>query len=162
MKPIDRDEFLRRTKEAGISVRLRRELRYVPEDITDWSDRDFIVVTTRSGSEGVLVTPLGPGYMVPFRLQNRIANGFGRTEAIICDFCATWQRGTKSAVITFTKSRSTVSFLCCGDLLCSLHVRGKTSSAVLSRTQLRETIAPEARITRLQTRLETILHQVAG
>ncbi len=142
---------------AGIKPRIQRELRFVPEQITNWKDRDFIAVTNRSGSEGVLVAPFDHLYVGSFWLQKRVANKIGRTEAIICDFCATWQRGTNSAVISFQKDTSIVSFLCCADLLCSLHVRDKTPEAALSRVQLREDISVEMRIRRLHTKLESIV-----
>jgi hypothetical protein len=156
MNAITREQFSELT--SGVRPRLRRELRFVPEEIGDWQDRDFLVVTNKQGSEGVLVVPFLGGRIAPFALQPRKPNTSGRVEAIICDICATWQRGTHSAVITFAvdKTRS-VSFLCCADLECSLHVRGKTADAVLARTQLREQITPEARIRRLHDRLASIL-----
>lgn len=156
MNAITRDQFSELT--SGVRPRLRRELRFVPEEITDWEDRDFLAVTNKQGSEGVLIVPFLGDKAVPFSLQARKPNASGRIEAIICDICATWQRGTHSAVITFIvdKTRS-VSFLCCGDLDCSLHVRGKTDDARLSRTQLREQITPESRIARLHERLTSIL-----
>ena len=156
MNPMTREEFSELV--SGMRPRLRRELRFVPEEITDWENRDFLAVTNKQGSEGVLIVPFLQNKVVSFTLQTRKPNASGRVEAIICDICATWQRGTHSAVITFAvdKTRS-VSFLCCGDLLCSLHVRGKTQDAALSRTQLREQITPEARIQRLRERLTGIL-----
>lgn len=156
MNAITREQFSELT--SGVRPRLRRELRFVPEEISGWKDRDFLAVTNKQGSEGVLVVPFLDNKIAPFTLQPRKPNSSGRVEAIICDICATWQRGTHSAVITFAvgKTRS-VSFLCCADLGCSLHVRGKTADARLSRAQLREQITPEARIQRLQDRLASIL-----
>lgn len=160
MKAIDREEFAELLRDTRIKPRLKRELRFVPEEIAHWELRDFLAVTNRSGSEGVLVAPLSKLYVLPFELHKRTANRMGRVEAIICDFCATWQRGSNSATITFYKDKSSVSFLCCADLLCSLHVRSKTSAATLSRTQLREQVSPEARIIRLHDRLEKILAEI--
>ncbi|MNY56422.1 hypothetical protein D3C86_1925030 [compost metagenome] len=98
-------------------------------------------------------------FVVPFRLQARKASSMtGRVEAIICDFCSTWQRGSNSAVITFDRSdKSSRSYLCCADLLCSLHVRDLTTQAALSRTQLREQVTPERRVERLRESLHAIL-----
>jgi hypothetical protein len=129
----------------------------VPEEITDWQDRDFLAVTNKQGNEGVLIVPF-LDKAVPFLLESRKPNPAGRVEAIICDICATWQRGTHSAVMTFIVSPThSASFLCCGDLQCCLHVRNKTKTATLARTQLREQITPEARIGRLKQRLQSIL-----
>ena len=155
MKAMTRNEFAELAK--TVKPRLRRELRFVPEEISDWSDRDFLAVMNRGKTEGVLVFE---GRPTPFQLQKRRPNRAGRVEAIICDFCATWQRGANSAIITFPKEKSARSFLVCGDLDCSLHVRDKTPAAQLSRVQLRETNTAEGRTLRLKARLETILgHQ---
>ncbi|HMH70371.1 MAG TPA: FBP domain-containing protein [Candidatus Saccharimonadales bacterium] len=162
MNVIDREEFAQLLRENSIKLRLKREVRFVPEEIEEWDSRDFLAVTNRSGSEGILIAPLEAMYVVPFQLHKRMPSSrSGRTEAIICDFCATWQRGSNSATITFFKKSSTISFLCCADLLCSLHVRSKTLAATLSRTQLREDITAEGRISRLRARLTAILDQMS-
>lgn len=155
MNPVSREEFAAYLSGAGIKPRLVRELRFVPEEISDWEYRDFLAVLTKSKNEGVL---LYEDSTVPFALSKRKPSASGRVEAIICDLCATWQRGSNSAVITFTKSdKSTASYLCCADLNCSLHVRGLTDAGLLARTQLREDILPERRIERLHSKIRAIL-----
>ncbi len=150
-----RDELSEQLKAERISKRLVRDLRYVPEEITHADKRDFLAVTTKSDNEGVLMYETS---VHQFELRKRGSNAAGRVEAIICDFCATWQRGTTSAVITFKKSdRHTVSHLVCADLDCSLHVRDLTDVSKLSRTQLREHITPEDRVVRLNKRLGELL-----
>jgi len=146
--------------DASVKLRLCRELRFVPEEIVDWNDRDFLPVMNRSQSEGVLIAPLETLHVVAFRLQKRRANSVGRVEAIICDICATWQRGSNSAVITFPKANSSVSFLVCADLNCSRHVRDKTEQSKFSRTQLRENMTSEARQERLKVRLRNIVQEL--
>lgn len=155
MKAISREEFAQIIK--SVKPRLRRELRFVPEETSGWEDRDFLAVMNRSNTGGILIVPLETLHVAPFQLQRRRPNASGRVEAIICDFCATWQRGSNSAVITFAKEKSSVSFLCCGDLQCSLHVRDKTPEAKTSRTQLRENNTPGQRVERLRLKLRTIL-----
>lgn len=82
----------------------------------------------------------------------------GRSQSIICDLCKTWQYGNKSGSISFKKDRATtVAYLCCDDLKCSMHVRNKTSEAFTSRAQLREDISIEQRIERLQGNLRTLV-----
>lgn len=157
MKAISREELLALLEQGAIKPRLKRELRFRPEEISDWEDRDFVAVMSRTKTEGALIAELGELYVVPFRLQKRAANHMGRTEAVICDFCTTWQRGSHSTVISFQKEKGSTSFLVCGDLLCSLHVRDKTNAAKLSRTQLWETISIEGKIQRLKSRMEGIL-----
>jgi len=161
MNVISRRQFADMLVETRIRPAIIRDLRFVPEELHDWDDRDFLAVTNRSRSEGVLVAPFERTYVVAFRLQKRNANNSGRVEAIICDICATWQRGSNSAIISFIRGdKSSVSFLCCADLACSLHVRDKTAAAVLSRMQLRENTTVEKRIKRLHVRLEAILHRL--
>lgn len=155
MDILPRDSFTALLKNNRVSKRLVRDLRYVPEEISHASSRDFLAVTVKSGGEGVL---LFESNVYPFELRRRGPNAAGRVEAIICDFCSTWQRGTASALITLKKSeRNTVSYLVCGDLECSLHVRDMTPASKLSRAQLREHILPEARIERLHRRLREVL-----
>jgi len=156
MTPITRDELTGLLNANRIRPRLKRELRFVPEEIEDWADRDFLAVMNRSRTEGVLVVPFDITVVLPFRLSKRTPNYAGRTEAIICDFCATWQSGTHSGVLTFELASKSVSYLVCGDLNCSLHVRDKTAESKRSRTQLRETMTIEARIERLRSRLKVI------
>ena len=156
MNALSREAFTELT--STMRPRLRRELRFVAEEISDWESRDFLAVTNKQGNEGVLIVPFLGNIVAPFVVQARQPNASGRVEAVICDICATWQRGTHSAAITFTvdKTRS-VSFLCCADLLCSFHVRSQTAAATLSRAQLREQITVDARIQRLRDRLASIL-----
>ena len=154
MNRIDRDELSSILDRTKISNRLKQSLRFVPEEIASWEDLDFIAVANKSGSEGVILAPLTTFFVVPFSIQKRKPDSKGRIEAVICDFCKTWQRGSNSARISFTKERSRVSFLCCADLLCSLHVRDITKESTLSRTQLRENISKEQRINRLRIALE--------
>lgn len=160
MQAIDRGTFTQLMATASIRPRLKRELRFVPEEISTWEDREFIAVMNRSRSEGVLIAPIDRLYVAPFSLQKRTANQAGRVEAILCDICATWRRGTESAMITFEGAGSSHTFLCCEDLLCSFHVRDRTVAAKLSRVQLRETNDTVGRIVRLRARLETILQEI--
>lgn len=154
MKVYTKSELEELLKQKRISNRLVRDLRYVPEQITDSDKRDFLTVTTKSGNEGVL---LFDDKVVQFSLNKRRPNAAGRVEAVICDICATWQRGTNSAILTFKKNAThSVSHLVCADLDCSLHVRGLTNASKLARTQIREQITPEGRIERLRARLTQI------
>lgn len=155
MTPINREQFATLLKQARIKPRIQKILRFVPEEITQWEARDFLRVIDKSGREGVLIVD---STVYPFTLHPRVAKATGQTAAIICDICATWRRGTESAVITFASSdRRSVSFLVCADLDCSLHVRGLTTASTLSRAQLREDISPHARVARLQKRLDAML-----
>lgn len=155
MHKVAREEFAERVRQARIKPRLRKILRFVPEEITDWEARDFIAVTDKSGNEGVL---LYQDETVPFTLSPRVARADGQVAAVICDICATWRRGPESAVLTLPKGDNrSVSYLVCADLQCSLHVHGMTDAGILSRSQIREDITPDRRIERLRERLAAIL-----
>jgi len=155
MHKVTRDEFAERIAAARIKSRLRKVLRFVPEEIGEWDSRDFLAVTDKAGNEGVLIYQ---DTTVPFTLSPRVARSGGRVAAIICDICATWRRGPESAVLTLPKGDSrSVSYLVCADLNCSLHVRGMTDAGVLSRSQIREDITLDRRIGRLRERLMAIL-----
>jgi hypothetical protein len=100
---------------------------------------------------------------VPFELTTKIADKItGRTKAIICDFCYTWQRGGNAGRITFHRPSDghSFTFLCCADLNCGLHVRGKTPAATLSRAQLHEDLTPEQRVSRLSNKLQAVMTQL--
>jgi hypothetical protein len=155
MNGMNREEFASHISKVYIKPRLARELRFVPEEVTDWEYRDFLAVLTKAKTDGVL---LYGERVIPFRLSKRKPGVSGRIEPIICDLCATWQRGSNSAVISFICSdKSTVSFLCCADLDCSLHVRGRTNAGKLARTQLREDITPARRVERLHAKMSAIV-----
>lgn len=155
MHKITREEFAERIVGARIKPRLRKILRFVPEEITDWDVRDFLVVTDKSGNEGVL---LYQDVTAPFMLSPRVARTGGKVAAIICDICVTWRRGPESAVLTLSKGdRRSVSYLVCADLDCSLHIRAMTDAGIFSRSQIREDIAPDRRVERLRERLTAIL-----
>lgn len=157
MHKITREEFAERIAVARIKPRLRKALRFVPEEITEWDSRDFLAVTDKAGNEGVLMYQ---DVTVPFALSPRAAQAGGRVAAIICDICATWRRGPESAALTLPKGDSrSVSYLVCADLNCSLHVRGMTDVGMLSRSQIREDITPDRRKERLRERLTAILSE---
>jgi len=149
-----REELTKLLTATRISKRILRDLRYVPEEITYPDERDFLAIMNKASSEGVL---LYDETVIPFLLSKRTANHAGRTEAIICDICATWQRGTNSAVLTLRRSAErSSSYLVCADLDCSLHVRDMADASKLSRSQLRENVTIPERIARLETRLRAI------
>lgn len=158
MNSIDKIQFDDLLSGVKLRKKQRELIRYQPELVSYWDERDFLAVFDRTGSAGVL---LYEEVMTPFTLTKRKANAAGRVEAIICDICATWRRGTGSGVLTFKKSAtSSVSYLVCADLDCSLHVRGFTEASKISRAQLRENVTAEARVARLRRRLEAMLQSL--
>ena len=68
MDILPRDSFAALLKNNRISKRLVRDLRYVPEEISHVSSRDFLAITVKSGGEGVL---LFESNVYPFELRRR-------------------------------------------------------------------------------------------
>lgn len=162
MQPLPATILENLVEQRVLKKKFAGDLKFSSSEIVNWADRDFLAIMDRHRSKGVLIADLNIHFTVPFRLQARKASSMtGRVEAIICDFCSTWQRGSNSAVITFDRSdKSSRSYLCCADLLCSLHVRDLTAQAKISRTQLREHTTPVRRIERLKANLERIISEL--
>ena len=131
----------------------------------DWDNLDFLAVPTRSGRDGVLIIDIDDAlYATPYELAAIKGDKItGRLKPVICDFCKTWQTGSRAATISFhisQRSHNSIAFLCCADLRCSLHVRDKTADSKTSRAQLREDISTENRILRLQDKLKALTNRL--
>lgn len=168
MKKLDLNQFTALLTAAPIKPRLKREVRFVAStadmDDRDWQETELLPITDRSGNKGVLLIELESGlYFLPYELSRGITSKTGRAQPIICDFCRTWQTGSRSGSIIFPKDSrgaKAVGFLCCADLECSRHVRSKTAAAKTSRSQLREDLTDEQRVERLQGRLQEIIERL--
>lgn len=165
MKKLDLEQFNQLIAKSAVKPRRRKELRFTTsvESLSDdeWANLELLPITDRSGNKGVLVIELDDQtYILAAEFKKGLTSSVsGRSQPITCEFCVTWQSGTRAGNIVFTnvKGNANVGYLCCGDLLCSLHVRGLTDASKTSRAQLREDMTPEQRIQRLKTRLRTIL-----
>ena len=164
MKKLDLEQFNALLAAAPIKPRVKREVRFVAStegmSDTDWDETELLAVADRSGNKGVLLISIESGlYLLPYELSRGITSKTGRAQPIICDFCRTWQTGSRSGSIIFPKERGTkaVGFLCCADLECSRHVRSKTTAAKTSRSQLREDLNDAQRVERLQNRLQEVV-----
>ena len=165
MKKLTLDTFNQLIDTAGIKPRLKSELRFIQstEKLSDeeWADRELLHISDRNGNKGVLLVVLDEDvYVLPYELKSGItSSSTGRSQSIICDFCQTWQYGNKSGSISFAKDRtSSVSYLCCEDLKCSMHVRTKTLESHTSRAQLRENLSIEQRVERLKLRMKDFMN----
>ena len=164
MKAITRSEFTSLLKTAQIKPRLRQEVRFAPEDIVNWNELEFITVSDRTNAKGVLIIELqGQLYVTAYEVSKRIADRNGRTKPVICDLCFTWQKGSGSGRIRFTRliDMHNITLLCCGDLGCSSHVRSKTATAQLSRAHLREDLDNDQRVERLKQKLGGLVEHLA-
>lgn len=160
MRTLNFNSFNEIIKTVHVKPRLRSQLKFIKSTEVfpdDWSSFELIAISDRTGDKGVLLLePENDLYIVQYELSRKIIDfTTGRRRAIICDFCYTWQSGSKASSIVFSLPDSSrkVGFLCCGDLKCSQHVRTATKAAMVSRTQLRENMTNEDRIVRLKSRL---------
>lgn len=167
MRNIKQEELDTLLEQAVVKPRLKKDLKFVASTAhlpDDWSEYELIAITDRTGNRGVLLLqPEDSLYIAPYELSRKIIDAkTGRGRAIICDFCFTWQPGSNAASITFTDraDKHTVSFLCCGDLACSAHIRTATKSSIMSRAQLRENLSNEDRIARLKNKLTKKIEQL--
>ena len=163
MISIDQEKFSKILKLSDAKPRLKKELRFVA-GADKWADREMFAAADKTGRNGVLLLqPYEKLYAVQYELSPRIVDSLtGRDRAVICDFCRTWQKGSNAASISFTNpvSKNSVTFLCCGDLACSQHVRTETNASRISRTQLKEDLTNEDRVERLKNRLREKIEQL--
>lgn len=161
MKSFGLTGFEQFVKAAGVRGKLLRELRFVPEQVADWDEREFVHITDRTGDKGVLVIELdGQRYAASYELTRRVIDkATGRSKPVTCDLCYTWRSGGDGARIRFIRAsdKHSITLLCCGDLACSAHVRTKTAAAKLSRANLREDMTSEQRIARLEFKLHGLV-----
>ncbi len=167
MKKIDIQEFNELMKKASyIRPKLKRELKFNNSiaGLSDekWGCTEIMPIFDKSKNHGVLVVDFDDNeqYLVPFDLYTMSTNVIGRTKPIICDFCRTWRPGSESSSISFPKDKqslNTTTFLCCGDLKCSMNSRGKTEASIRSRTQIREDISIDDKILRLRNKITEVI-----
>lgn len=166
MQAITAEVLERAADHLKLNKNLRKRLSLAAAfdvETVGWESFELFGVPTKDHQAGVLFIELDEKlYTTSYEISGLAAKtGFARP--IICDFCKTWQAGARAGSVTFpTRRRSadSVSFLCCEDLLCSLHVRNLTSAAKTSRSQLREDITTEQRIERLRKKLATLVERL--
>ena len=154
---------------SSLRPRIRREVRFQTstQDMDDeaWARSELLAVSDRSGNKGVLVLTVGEDELRAFayELSRGMTSSTGRAQPVICDFCRTWQTGSRAGSITLSRparDAGSVTFLCCADLACSRHVRSLTAASRTSRAQLREDMDTEQRVARLRERILTVINLV--
>lgn len=166
MKKLSLDQFNALLDSSHLKLRQKKDVRFINSVSSmtdeDWLETELLAVKDRSGNKGLLIIDVGTGlHLVAFEINKLSPSSLtGRSSSIICDFCMTWQAGTRAGSIVFpdvSRSRSSKGFICCLDLDCSRHVRTKTSAAKISRAQLRESLDNDSRVMRLRSRLTTLI-----
>lgn len=165
MQKLTQESFQYIIDTVGIKPRIKREVRFTTSvaHLTDddWQRTELLPIVDRAGNKGVLLIQFNEQsmYAASFEISRGITSSTGKAQAIICDFCRTWQTGSRSGSITLQKAgrdNGSITFLCCADLDCSRHVRNLTSAAKTSRSQLREDMDNDQRVARLRQRLEEV------
>lgn len=165
MRKITAEQFQALLAKALIKPRIKREVRFANSvshlDDNAWAQTEILPISDRAGNKGILLLKADDDsvFMASYELSRGITSSTGKAQPIICDFCRTWQTGSRSGSITLDKpgrDTGSISFLCCADLECSKHVRNLTSASKTSRSQLREDMTPEQRIARLEGRIQEI------
>ena len=168
MKSLTQGQFNNCIKQAKIRPKLAQELRFVAStshlSAADWHNNELVAIADRNGNKGVLlIAPDDDLYIVPYELSSGIVSKTGQAQPIICDFCRTWQSGTRAGSITLPNGahvHDKIGFLCCADLLCSRHVRSQTDASKTSRAHLREDLTDEQRAERLRQRLRQLVTRI--
>jgi hypothetical protein len=164
MRKITQELFQTLLDGASIRPRIKREVRFTTSvahlDDEAWHRTELLPISDRAGNKGVLLMQWGEQICTAaYEISRGITSSTGKAQPIICDFCRTWQTGSRSGSITLYKpgrDAGSISFLCCADLECSKHVRNLTSAAKTSRAQLREDLDNDQRIARLKQRLQEV------
>ncbi len=165
MKKITAEQFQALLAEAPIKPRIKREVRFTNSishlDDEAWERTEILPISDRAGNKGVLLLKADDNsvFVASYELSRGITSSTGKAQPIICDFCRTWQTGSRSGSITIDKpgrDTGSIGFLCCADLQCSGHVRNLTSASHTSRSQLREDMTIEQRVARLEGRIQEI------
>ncbi len=165
MRKLTQETFHQLLEQTTIRPRVKREVRFMSSAAhlsdDDWAETELLAISDKAGNKGVLVlqAPDEAFYATSYELSRGLTSSTGKAQPIICDFCRTWQTGSRSGSITLAKpgrNTGSITFLCCADLLCSRHVRNLTSAAKTSRSQLREDMTNEQRVERLKQRIEEI------
>lgn len=165
MRQLTQETFQQLLEQASIRPRIKREVRFISSmarlSDDDWAETELLTITDKAGNKGVLVMHAGDNsfYATSYELSRGLTSSTGKSQPIICDFCRTWQTGSRSGSITLARpgrDAGSITFLCCADLECSRHVRNLTSAAKTSRSQLREDMTNEQRVERLRFRIQEI------
>ncbi len=166
MKKISTEDFNSLLNISHLKPRQKKDLRFLASVSSmtdeDWPETEMLAIKDRSSNKGVLLIEVNSMiYLQAFEISKLSPSSMtGRSSSIICDFCMTWQAGTRAGSIVFPSTQQRLSnngFICCLDLNCSSHVRTKTSAAKISRSQVRENLDNELRVARLRHRLEALV-----
>ncbi len=165
MKKITESQMQAILKEGRYNKKVLSELRLGLLETMDWENLDFFTLSDKANQKGLLFYETEDRILIiPYRITRKTPSLDGRNKAVICDICKTWRKGDATGLLNIidpgNKHRTTGCYTCL-DLNCSLHVRDLTPQAMLSRTQLRESITIPNRIARLHQNFDNLLSRIS-
>lgn len=156
MRPLQADELA-----ACFQLAEGEALSLPPLDSLRWDALDFLGWCNRTGDKAFLAVETG-GALVGLALD-RMNVGPSKARSFMCSICHTMHGPRGIANFTYHVRRDprhhTLTDLFCGDLRCSLYVRGLLSSDV---SQFYETITIDRKVERLRAGLDRYLGAVAA
>jgi hypothetical protein len=138
----------------------------LPKDFADlpWDDLDFLGWRDPGAPERAYLVAEHGGRLVGISLRGTSGTSRGFTARSLCSLCLTTRTGGAVALMTARrtgeagKQGNTVGQYLCGDLDCSLYVRGRKQS--VAGGDLDETLTLDEKIERVQDNLHAFLDKV--
>ncbi|GAA2212955.1 FBP domain-containing protein [Nonomuraea monospora] len=140
----------------------------MPKDLDDqpWDDLDFLGWQDPGAPERTYLVVDRGDRLVGVALRMTSGGGRAFTARSMCSLCLTTRTG--GGVVLMTARRTgeagragnTVGHYLCGDLHCSLYVRGKKES--VAGGGLEESLSLEGKVARLHANLDAFLAKVTG
>ncbi|MFI1351982.1 FBP domain-containing protein [Streptomyces sp. NPDC020898] len=138
----------------------------VPRDLADrpWGDLDYLGWRDPQAPDRAYLVAELDGRVVGLALRSS-APAFGRTRRSMCSMCLTTHTGGVSLMVApragkAGKQGNSVGAYVCGDLCCSLYVRGRKDAGAGAR--LHETITLEEKIQRTVGNIAAFVAKVTG
>ncbi|MGQ4513978.1 FBP domain-containing protein [Streptomyces sp. DW26H14] len=139
---------------------------HVPHDLEEcpWDDLDFFGWRDPGAPDRACLVTEYDGRLLGLALRSASAAARGFTSRSLCSVCVTAHTG--GGVVLMSARRTgeagrqgnTVGKYLCGDLACSLYVRGKRQTA--AGRGLDETLSLDAKISRIRTNLTAFVERV--
>lgn len=156
MNPLQRDQLI-----AAFPAEDRQKLSLPPLDKVRWASLDFLGWCDRTGDKAFLVCQ-GEGIASGLVLD-RMAVRTTAPRAFMCSICRTVHGPRGIAHFTYRsrdgEGHNTLSDTFCGNLQCSLYVRGILPSDIM---QLHETIPVERKVERLREGIDRFLANISS
>lgn len=156
MKPLERDQVI-----SAFPVEDRQELSLPAFDRLQWSNLDFLGWCDRAGDKAFLVFE-GEGTASGLMLD-RMAVRSSSARSFMCSICRTVHGPRGVASFTYRSRRgigyNTLTDTFCGNLQCSLYVRGLLSP---DTAQFHETISVDRKVERLLTGVDRFLANISN